>query len=135
MNADITISKFLLERIKSTEDEMISLDTALVFQWDKLLIVKPYITEAELLRYKPDISNLSQLDFSDKRYNDGINTLVFITKKKAVRLLELPQYPCCNFSFRGDSEILLLISKNTPVFNITKKVEGKQTSYTLELRK
>jgi hypothetical protein len=135
LEADPAVSKYLSDRIQSTEGENISFDTTLVFPWDKLLIVKPYITEEELFEYKHEIKNIDQLNFTDKRYNDGLNFLVLINQKKAVRLLELTIWPCCNFLYNRNNDNPILLNKKDAVFNIVKGIESKKITYTLKLIK
>lgn len=88
----LTSCNFSSSEIENRIDEDIKLHKKVdftnlnTFEWDNLLILTPYsnIDNVEK-RYKINLSNVSKTIESD----DNINTIVFLSKNKAVKYVEL----------------------------------------------
>ncbi len=88
----LTSCNFSSSEIENRIDEDIKLHKKVdftnlnTFEWDNLLILTPYSNLDNVeKRYKINLSNVSKTIESD----DNINTIVFLSKNKAVKYVEL----------------------------------------------
>jgi cell division protein FtsX len=81
------------------------------FEWDKLLILTPY-SNVDIVekRYKINLSTVSKTIESD----DNINTIVFLSKNRAVKYVELSR------KYGDFSNINGIIEKNDAIFKYEK---------------
>ncbi|OLY91322.1 hypothetical protein SAMN05444008_12730 [Cnuella takakiae] len=111
----------------------LSLDTAINdFEWDILVIKRPYASRSMEDTLQKYIDNRNQLLLSENDQTEGWNYLIFVSGQKAVAYIRLPEAPCCSFSGNNlDNPVVL--KKHEAVFRIGRQMYKSKTHYTLIL--